>query len=436
MQGLAWLHALAWGPWTQALLLFTGVYLTFALRFIQVRRLPMAVSCLLHSPKAGGDIPPFQALTTVLAATVGTGSLAGVATAVALGGPGALLWMWLTAVFGMATKYSEAVLAVRYRTRTAHGYVGGPMYYMVRGLGPGARPAAVCFSVSGALAAFGIGNMVQANTVARALGGALSVPVALTGSVLTVLTGLVIFGGLKRIGTVTSLLVPLMAAVYIAGCLAALVRFSDRLPMALWQIIQGAFSGTAARGGFAGAALDRVIQTGLSRGIFVNEAGLGSAPIAHAAAMTASPARQGLVAMSGTLFDTLLVSGLTGLVIVSSGVWTTGLSGAELTALTFQVALGPLGALVVLISVVLFASSTIVGWSYYGEKCMEFLFGHAAVTPYRALWTAAVCFGSLLPVGTVWSASDVMNGFMAIPNLVAVLLLSPIVVCETRKEVL
>ncbi len=436
MLGLAWLHALAWGPWTQALLLFTGAYLTFALRFIQVRRLPMALWCVLHSPKAGGDIPPFQALTTVLAATVGTGSLAGVATAVALGGPGALFWMWLTAVFGMATKYSEAVLAVRYRTRTAHGYVGGPMYYMVRGLGPRARPAAICFSVCGALAAFGIGNMVQANTVAMVLGGSLSVPVTLTGSVLTVLVGLVIFGGLKRIGTVTSLLVPLMAALYIAGCVAALVRFSHRLPMALWQIFHGAFSGTAATGGFVGAGLGRVIQTGLSRGIFVNEAGLGSAPIAHAAAMTQNPARQGLVAMSGTVFDTLLVSGLTGLVIVSSGVWTTGISGAELTALAFQTSLGPLGALVVVISVVLFAGSTILGWSYYGEKCTEFLLGRAAVLPYRVLWTAAVYVGSLLPVGTVWYASDVINGFMAIPNLVAVLLLGRIVVCETRKGVL
>ncbi len=419
-----------WGPVTLALLLGTGVYLTLGLRFMPWRRLGSAFVLLWRGRRAQGEgeITPFQALMTALSATIGTGNIAGVATAIALGGPGAVMWMWLTALFGMATKYAEAVLAVRFRERDALGsYVGGPMYYIRGGLGRGWRWLGGAFALFGMIAAFGIGNMVQANSVAEALGSVWRIPHAWSGGVLLLLTGAVILGGIRRIAQVASKLVPLMALSYFAAAGAILVLRWRALPAALELIVTQAFDPSAAAGGVAGAAVWAAIRYGVARGVFSNEAGLGSAPIAHAAARTGDPVRQGMVAMLGTFIDTLVVCTLTALVILVSGLWNDGGNGAALSTAAFEAGLPGYGAYIVSGGLVVFAFTTILGWSYYGERCAEFLFGVRVILPYRLLWLAAIPAGALGKLETVWSVADVMNGLMALPNLIALLLLSPVV---------
>jgi len=418
-----------WGAPLLVLLLGTGLFLTARLRFRPLLRAGDGLRLLaMGTARPGeGTISPFAALATALSATVGIGNIVGVATAIFLGGPGAIFWMWLTALFGVATKYSEAVLAVKYRRRTVDEYVGGPMYYITEGLGRRWHPLAVAFALFGTAAAFGIGNTVQANSVARALETSLGVPNPITGLVLAVLVGAVIVGGVRRIGRVASTVVPAMIVLYVGGCLAILVINWYRVPAALELIVQQAFVGGGAQAGFAGGGLLLALRTGVARGIFSNEAGLGSAPIAHAAAATESPVRQGSIAAVAIFIDTLLVGTVTALVILVSGQWLEGFTGAELSARAFRAALPGPGDLIVTVSLIFFAFSTILGWSYYGEKCLQFLAGAGAIMPYRLAWAVAVFLGAVAQLDTVWTLADIMNGLMALPNLTALLLLSPVV---------
>ncbi len=415
-----------------ALLVGVGLYLTIGLRAITWRRLPYSVRLLWHSrvssPGDQGDITPFQALMTALSATVGSGNIAGVATAIFLGGPGAVFWMWVTALFGMASKYAEAVLAVRFREVDELGnHVGGPMYYIQNGLGSRWRWLAILFSLFGALAAFGIGNTVQANTVAIAVESSLHVPVWVSGLVMALCTGAVIIGGVRRLGAVAATLVPFMAMFYIAGALIIILLNVEQVPAALRTIIHHAFTGTAAAGGFAGATVLMAIHFGVARGLFSNEAGLGSAPIAHAAAKTNDPVHQGLIAMLGTFIDTIVVCTMTALVIILTGSWTGGQTGAALTSAAFNAGLAQGGGVVVTVALILFAFTTLLGWSYYGERCAEYLFGVRAIQPFRILWIMAIPIGAMGNLGVVWTIADILNGLMAIPNLIALLALSPII---------
>ncbi len=431
------MSGVVWGPVTLGLLLGTGIYLTLGLRLMTWGRLGSAFVLLWRgrSGQGAGEITPFQALMTALSATIGTGNIAGVATAIALGGPGAVFWMWLTALFGMATKYAEAVLAVHFREQDALGlYVGGPMYYIRNGLGKGWCWLGWVFALFGMVAAFGIGNMVQANSVADALGSVWQVPSGWTGGVLLVLTGAVILGGIRRIAQVASKLVPLMALAYFIAAGAILVLHWQELPAALNLIVTSACDPSAAAGGVVGAAVWAAIRYGVARGIFSNEAGLGSAPIAHAAARTDDPVRQGMVAMLGTFIDTLIVCTLTALVILVSGLWNDGSNGAALSTAAFEASLPGYGAYIVSGGLVVFAFTTILGWSYYGERCAEFLFGVRVILPYRLLWLMAIPLGALGKLNTIWSIADVMNGLMALPNLIALLLLSPLVFRLSRYE--
>ncbi|QKI88233.1 alanine/glycine:cation symporter family protein [Thiomicrorhabdus xiamenensis] len=428
----------AWGPVMLTLLLGTGIFLSFRLGFLPLRNLGKAFKMLWrgrHSDKAG-DIPPMSALFTALAATVGTGNIAGVAAALFIGGPGAIFWMWVTALIGMATKYSEAVLAVHYRETDEDGrYVGGPMYYIKNGMGDKWKPLAFAFALFGTIAAFGIGNMVQANAVAGAMQSAFSIDNQYTGLALMALIGLVIFGGVKRIAHVATALVPLMAALYVGVSLWILALHWDALPTAVSTIIGNAFTGTAAAGGFAGASIILAIQFGIARGVFSNEAGLGSAPIAHAAAQTDNPVRQGHIAMLGTFIDTIIICTMTALVIMVTGVWTSGETGSVLTSMAYTQGIGSdLGAMLVAVSLAVFAFTTLLGWSYYGERCAEYLSNTRIITPYRILWVIAIFAGAALSdyFNTVLILADLLNALMAIPNLIALLVLSPIVVQLTK----
>jgi len=429
-----------WGPWLLIpLLLLTGFYLTLRLRGLQFTTLGRSLHLALivrREEGAEGDISHFQALMTALAATVGTGNIVGVATAIAVGGPGALFWMWMTGLVGMATKYSEALLSVRYRITDERGeQAGGPMYYLSRGIPwrPVGRTLGFLFALFAAVAAFGIGNMVQSNSVAQALDESFGVPVAASGAVMAVLAGLVILGGIRSIGRFTGAFVPLMIAVYMLGTGVVLVRFADRIPEAFGLIFSGAFSGTAATGGFLGAGLQLVIRQGVARGIFSNESGLGSAGIAAAAAQTQEPARQAMVSMTQTFIDTIVVCTFTGLAILVTGAWDSGANGAPLTQLAFRIGLpGQWGGWVVSTSLAMFAFSTILGWSYYGERSLEYLLGPRFITPYRLVFVLAVFFGAVRSLDFVWAVSDVMNGLMALPNLIGLLLLSGVIVAETR----
>jgi len=430
------LSDLVWGPYMLILLVGTGCILTIMLRFINIRKLLPAIK-LAFTPggkSAGkGDISPFQALTTALSATVGTGNIAGVATAITLGGPGAIFWMWVCAFFGMATKYSEVVLAVKYRKHLPDGTIcGGPMHYLTQGLG--LKWLGLLFAFFGVLASFGIGNMVQANSVALALQEAFSVPRGLTGVVLAVLTALVIIGGIKRIGKVTSTIVPVMALFYIVFACIIIIGNISAIPDVLRLIFTRAFTPSAAGGGFLGATVAQAVRFGFARGVFSNEAGLGSSPIAHAAARTSSPVRQGLIAMTEVFIDTLVICSLTAFVILlSPGVWQSGLQSSALTAHAFETFLPGVGKYVVSIGLCLFAYSTLVGWSYYGEECIEFLLGMKARAPYRIVFCILVVVGAIQKVEIVWTFSDVTNGAMAIPNLVGLLGLSYVVYQETVK---
>jgi len=419
-----------------ALLFGVGLYLTVGLRFITWRKIPAAFLLLWQGRRAdeqAGEITPFQALMTALSATVGTGNIAGVATAIYLGGPGALFWMWITALFGMASKYAEAVLAVHYRETDRLGnFVGGPMYYIKNGLSQRWRFLGFLFALFGMLAALGIGNTVQSNSVADAIHKTLQVDTWISGLVIALFAGMVIVGGIRRIAEVASGLVPLMAAIYLLGALTVIVVHIQEVPAALFSIVSQAFTGTAATGGFTGAAVWAAIRFGVARGIFSNEAGLGSAAIAHAAARTNDPVRQGMIGMLGTFIDTILICTMTGLVIVISGVWTSGETGAALSATAFQQALPGPGGLVVTFGLVVFAFTTILGWSYYGERCAEYLFGVRVIWPYRVLWIALIPLGAVGNLGVIWLVADILNGLMAVPNLIALAVLSPVVFRLTR----
>jgi AGCS family alanine or glycine:cation symporter len=384
-----------------------------------------------------GEVTPYAALMTCLAATIGVGNIAGVATAIALGGPGAVFWMWMTALVGMATKYAEVVLAVHYRERDKDGrWVGGPMYAIRNGLGRQWAWLGTTFAIFGGLAGFGIGNMVQANSIAAALETSFGVAPSTTGVVLLILTGAVVLGGIRRIAAVSNWLVPFMAVGYTVAALIVLATHAAEIPNAFLTIVTHAFTPTAAVGGFAGAAVMAGVRYGVARGIFSNEAGLGTAGIAQAAAMSASPVRSGLVGMMGTFIDTIVVCSMTGLAIVVSGAWTTGTTGAELTQIAFQSALPGVGDEIVAVSLAVFALTTIFGWSYYGERCWQFLVGPRAIVPYRILWTVAVFFGAVTQLDLAWTIADTLNALMAVPNLISLIALSPIVVQLTRERLL
>jgi AGCS family alanine or glycine:cation symporter len=418
------------------LILGTGLWLTVGLRFLPIRKLGFGFRQLLKGEGHldNGDISPFSALMTSLSATIGTGNIAGVATAIGIGGPGALFWMWCTALVGMATKYAEAVLAVEYRETDDLGRkVGGPMYYIKSGLGQRWLWLGTLFAIFGMLAGFGIGNTVQASEVARVLASSFDIPELLSGGVMAVLVGVVLLGGIRSIARVASSLVPLMALTYLLGCSVVLVVHIGEIPQALQQIVVSAFTSTAAEGGFAGAAVMVAIRMGVARGIFSNEAGLGSAPIAHAAAKTDSPVRQGSIAMLGTFIDTLFICTLTGLTLIVTNVWTGTEQGAAMTASAFASVVPVWGDKFVAVVLALFAFTTIIGWSYYGERCAEFLFGTKIIIPYRILWTLAVFVGAVKGLGIAWLIADTLNAMMAIPNLIALVLLSPVVFRLTRE---
>lgn len=429
------LNGIVWGPPMLVLILGTGFFLMLGLRLMPLLRLGFGFRALWQgrSAQGEGDITPFNALMTALSATVGTGNIAGVATAIAIGGPGALFWMWMTALVGMATKYAETVLAMRYReVDEAGNHLGGPMYYIKHGMGPRWLWMAAAFALFGLLAGFGIGNTVQANSVADAVESALAVPDWLTGLAMAVLAGLVLIGGIRRIGEVAGKLVPFMAFAYVGGGLIVLGMSLDQIPSALVLVIDSAFTGTAAGGGFAGATVWLAIQFGVARGIFSNEAGLGSAPIAHAAAKSDDPVAQGTVAMIGTFIDTLVICTITGLVIVVSGEWVSGQSGAALSSLAFEHGLPGYGAHLVAFGLILFAYTTILGWSVYSERCAEYLFGIRAVRPFRVAWVLAIPIGAIAELEFIWLVADTLNALMALPNLVALLVLSPVVFKLTR----
>jgi AGCS family alanine or glycine:cation symporter len=420
------------------LILGTGLFLQAGLKVLPIRKLGFGFSLLWKGrqpPKDGkGEISPFNALMTSLAATIGTGNIAGVATAIFLGGPGALFWMWCTALVGMATKYAEAVCAVKYREVDEHGnHVGGPMYYIKNGLSKKWLWLAPTFAIFGAIAGFGIGNTVQANSVADVLQSSYDIPTWVTGAILLVLVGAVILGGIKRIAQVAGKLVPFMAIAYLLAGLVVLTINSAEIPAAFGLIFTHAFSPVAATGGFAGAAVWAAIRFGVARGVFSNEAGLGSAPIAHASAQTKGPINQGLVAMLGTFIDTLIICSITGLAIITSGAWTSGETGASLTSAAFETTIPGVGSHIVTISLAVFAFTTMLGWSFYGEKCVEFLLGVKSIMPFRILWCLAVPLGATADLGFIWLLADTLNALMAVPNLIALILLSPVVFKLTRE---
>lgn len=433
---LSTVSGFVWGIPLIVLLVGTGCWLTLRLHGIQFTRLGHALYLALVKRKEPtaqpGDITHFQALMTALSATVGTGNIAGVATAIAAGGPGALFWMWVTGLVGMATKFSEAVLAVKFRVQDKEGAMcGGPMYYVSRGLGW--NWLGVLFAIFASVAAFGIGNMVQSNSVADSLESSFGVPFWLTGLILLVATGLVILGGIKVIGRVTGVLVPLMIIFYMGGALIILFLHLDKLPEAFGLIFKYGFTPKAEVGGFAGATVMLTIRMGVARGVFSNESGLGSSPIAAAAAQTKYPVTQALVSMTQTFIDTLVVCSMTGLVLIVTNTWSSGLDGAELTSVAFTKGMGTrIGESIVAIGLSLFAYSTILGWSYYGEKSIEFLMGERAIRPYRWLFVIFVGIGAVANLKVVWTIADIFNGLMAFPNLVGLLALSPIIVKETR----
>ncbi|WP_374724466.1 alanine/glycine:cation symporter family protein [Calidifontibacillus erzurumensis] len=420
-----------WGPPLLVLIVGTGIFLTLRLGFLQVTTLPYALKLAFsknQDHKSEGDISHFQALMTALAATVGTGNIVGVATAVVLGGPGAVFWMWLSAFFGMATKYAEAILAVKYRIEDKNGEMaGGPMYYLERGLGQ--KWLGVLFAFFGAIAAFGIGNMVQTNSVSSVVQATFHVPTWITGVVLTVLTALVILGGIKSIGRVTAFFVPIMALFYLIAGLIIMIMNISEVPGAIGLILKSAFTGDAVVGGSIGAA----IRWGVARGVFSNEAGLGSAPIAAAAAKTDYPARQALVSMTQVFIDTIIICSITGITLVMGGIYHDGLKGAELTTATFELLIGAPGPYIVAIGLIFFAYSTVLGWAYYGEKCFSYLFGESAIKYYRIVYVLAVFVGAVATLDTVWGIADIMNGLMAFPNLIGLLGLSGVIVAETKR---
>jgi len=433
---IEWLSGIVWGVPMLVLLLGVGIFLTIGLHFRTIRDLPVGFWMLWRGREAEGkgEITPFNALMTALAATIGTGNIAGVATAIFIGGPGAVFWMWMTALVGMATKFAEAVLAVRYREVDERGkYVGGPMYYIKNGLGPRWAWLGACFALFAGFAGFGIGNTVQANSVADALDAAFGVPFWLTGVVLAILVALVLIGGIHRIAAVAGWLVPVMAISYIAAGSVVLVIYVGAIPEAFRLIFVHAFSPIAATGGFAGAAVWAAIRFGVARGVFSNEAGLGSAPIAHAAAECKGPVSQGLVAMLGTFIDTILVCTFTALVILTTGAWTSGHNGAEMTSHAFETALPNVGSEITSLALAVFAFTSLLGWSYYCERSWQYLLGVKVIVPFRVLWSLAPILGATVKLSFIWLLADTLNALMAIPNLIALALLSPVVFSIARE---
>lgn len=429
------INGFVWGPVMLTLLLGTGIFLTIGLKGMTISHIPYAFKQLFKGRQGSGDgeISPFNALMTSLSSTIGMGNIAGVATAIGLGGPGALFWMWCAAFVGMATKYAEAVLAVNYReTDEAGRKVGGPMYYIKNGLGDKWKWLGGAFALFGSLAGFGLANTVQSNAVSQVLETNFNVPTVISGIVMAVLVGGVLLGGIKRIASVAGKLVPFMAALYMTATFIILVMNAPVIPAAIILVVDSAFNGAAATGGFAGATLMLALRMGIARGIFSNEAGLGSAPIAHAAAETNSPVRQGTIAMLGTFIDTLIICTMTGLVLIVTGVWSGEPQGAAMTLAAFTGAL-PYGDIILSLCVALFAFTTMLGWSYYGERCAEFLLGPRVITPFRVLWVIGIFVGTQMSLELVWKMTDALNGLMAIPNLIALLLLSPIVFKLTRE---
>jgi AGCS family alanine or glycine:cation symporter len=427
---LSKLNGLLWGVPMLVLLCGTHLFLTFRLGFIQ-KHLPMGIKMSFsRDTKGPGDVSQFASLMTALAATIGTGNIVGVATAIAAGGPGAVLWMWFTGVFGIATKYGEALLAVKYRRKNAQGEMcGGPMYALEYGMN--ARWLGLCFAAFCAIAAFGIGNMVQANSLAVLTQDTFHIPRWVTGGVITLITAMVILGGIRSIASACELLVPFMAVFYVLGCLVLLLMHAERVPDAISLIFQSAFTGQAAVGGFLGAGMKEAMRFGIARGLFSNESGMGSAPIVAAAAKTKHPVEQALVSSTGTFWDTVVVCAMTGIVLVSSGQWTQGLNGAALTKSAFD-QIPIIGPIVLFVGLATFVFSTILGWCYYGEKSIEYLMGVGAVKYYRYLWVAAVMAGSVLSLPGVWNFADCANAMMAIPNLIVLIVLNRVIVKETR----
>ena len=434
---VAWLNGLVWGVPMLILILGTGLFLMVMLKGMPLLRILMGFRLMwggrAHGDAATGDVTPFQALMTCLSATVGTGNIAGVATAIFLGGPGALFWMWCTALVGMATKYSEIVLAVHYREKDERGeYCGGPMYAIKNGLGKSWAWLGFVFAIFGGLAGFGIGNMVQSNSMAEVMESSFHVERWITGLVTTIIVAAVILGGIKRIAKVSASLVPFMCIGYVTMSLVVLGIYIERVPDAFVLIFTHAFTPAAATGGFAGAAVMMAMQYGVARGIFSNEAGLGTAGIAQAAGTTNSPVRSGLIGMIGTFIDTIIICSMTGLAIICSGVWTSGIKGASLSTAAFESALPGVGGYLVAIALIIFTFTTILGWGYYGEKCWIYLAGRKTVLPFRILWVFAVFGGAVFQLDFVWLLADTLNALMAIPNLVALLLLSPVVLKLTK----
>ncbi|BBA07972.1 alanine/glycine:cation symporter family protein [Streptococcus oralis] len=429
------LDAFVWGPPLLLLLVGTGIYLTIRLGLLQLVRLPKAFQLIFTKDKGHGDVSSFAALCTALAATVGTGNIIGVATAIKVGGPGALFWMWMAAFFGMATKYAEGLLAIKYRTKDANGAVaGGPMHYILLGMGEKWRPLAIFFALAGVLVALlGIGTFTQVNSITESIQNTAQVNPAITALILSIFVGIAVFGGLKSISKVSTAVVPFMAIVYILGTLTVILFNIEKVPATLALIFTSAFSPVAAVGGFAGASIRKAIQNGVARGVFSNESGLGSAPIAAAAAKTNEPVEQGLISMTGTFIDTLIICTLTGLTILVTGVWSGDLNGVALTQSAFSTVFSYFGPALLTIFLVLFAFTTILGWNYYGERCFEFLFGVRFIWLYRVVFVVMVLLGGFIELDMVWIIADIVNALMALPNLIALLVLSPVVVAETKK---
>lgn len=431
------IDSFVWGPPLLILLVGTGAYLTFKLNFLQIRYLPLAISYLFkkdNDSNGSGDVTSFAALCTALAATIGTGNIVGVATAIKAGGPGALFWMWVAAFFGMATKYAEGLLAIKFRVVSENGEMsGGPMYYIEHGLKN--KFLAKCFAFFGVGVAFlGIGTFPQVNAIVSAVKITFNIPILITSICLTILVALVTLGGIKSISKVSELIVPFMAIFYIIGVVTIMLLNLEKIPDTFLLIIKSAFTPTAAIGGFAGSTVKMAIQNGIARGVFSNESGLGSAPIAAAAAKTNSCVRQGLVSMTGTFFDTIVICTLTGIALVMTGTWSSQLEGASMTTAAFSMGfpISRLGELIVTIGLLFFAFTTILGWNYYGEKCIQYLFGTKSIIPYRLIFIGLVASGAFLKLDAIWIIADIVNGLMAIPNLIALIFLSPLIFEETR----
>ncbi len=435
------ISSFVWGPVTIILIVGTGIYTTILVKAVQIRRFNYAwklISGKFDKKDADGEITHFQALSTALSATIGTGNIAGVGTAIAMGGPGAVFWMWITALFGMGLKYAECLLSLKYRVIHDDGSAGGgPMYYLEKGLGQ--KWLGILFAVFASIASFGIGNMVQANSVAAPLYTQFGIPKIVTGLIIGGLVFMVIVGGIKRVGKVASKLVPFMSVFYVVGALTIIITKIDAIPEAFGIILSSAFTPASASGGFAGAAVAQVIRYGVARGVFSNEAGLGSAPIAHGAARTNEPVREGLVAMLGPFIDTIVICSMTALVIILTGAYTivgangSGLTGADLTAMAFSLGLNTYGKYIVSFGLIFFAFSTAISWSYYGDRCVDYLFGQKLVKPYRIIYCILLPVGAYIELEIVWTVSDIFNALMAWPNLVGLLFLSPVVI-KTTKE--